>query len=41
MNYNPTLYARDAMMETLRGYTAVLTALLTDPHQRLRDLTLP
>ena len=41
MHYNPTLYSRDAMMETLHGYTAVLTGLLTDPHQRVRDLKLP
>lgn len=40
MNYNPTLYPRDAMEETLHGYTTVLTALLTDPHQRVRDLKL-
>jgi hypothetical protein len=38
MNYNPTLYPREAMVSTLRGYTAVLTALLADPHQRVGDL---
>lgn len=41
MNYNPTLYSRDAMVETLQGYTAVLTNLLLDPYQRIRDLKLP
>lgn len=41
MHYNPTLYSRDTMMEVLHGYTAVLTGLLTDPHQRIRDLKLP
>jgi hypothetical protein len=38
MNYNPTLYPREEMVSTLQGYTAVLTALLADPHQRVGDL---
>jgi hypothetical protein len=41
MNYNPTFYSRDAMVETLRGYVAVLDALLTDPDQRIADLKPP
>lgn len=41
MNYNPTFYSRDAMVETLRGYVAVLDALLADPDQRIADLKLP
>ncbi|GAA3287773.1 hypothetical protein GCM10020218_052020 [Dactylosporangium vinaceum] len=41
MHYNPTIYPRAAMLETLEGYTAVLHALLDDPEQRLGDLTLP
>jgi hypothetical protein len=40
MNYNPTLYPREAMVSTLHGYTAVLTALLADPHQRVGELRL-
>jgi hypothetical protein len=40
MNYNPTFYPRDAMAETLHGYTAVLEALLADPYQRIADLKL-
>lgn len=40
MNYNPTLYSREAMVETLHGYTTVLTGLLADPDQRVRDLKL-
>jgi hypothetical protein len=41
MHYNPSIYPRAAMLETLEGYTAVLSALLTDPDQRLGDLKLP
>ncbi|MEV0127902.1 condensation domain-containing protein [Dactylosporangium sp. NPDC050688] len=41
MNYNPTIYPRATMLETLEGYTTVLNALLTDPDQRLGDLKLP
>jgi hypothetical protein len=41
MNYNPTFYSRDAMVDTLRGYVTVLDALLTDPDQRIADLKLP
>ncbi|MEU7871436.1 condensation domain-containing protein [Dactylosporangium sp. NPDC049140] len=41
MNYNPTIYPRAAMLETLDGYTAVLSALLDDPDQRIGDLKLP
>lgn len=40
MNYNPTIYPRDAMLETLEGYTAVLNALLADPGRRIGDLKL-
>ncbi|MFI5907471.1 condensation domain-containing protein [Dactylosporangium sp. NPDC051541] len=41
MNYNPTIYPRQTMLDTLDGYTAVLHALLDDPDQRLGDLKLP
>ncbi|WP_433073311.1 condensation domain-containing protein [Dactylosporangium sp. CA-052675] len=41
MRYNPTIYPRATMLETLEGYTAVLGALLTDPGRRVGDLELP
>ncbi len=41
MHYNPSIYPRATMLETLEGYTAVLGALLADPDQRLGDLKLP
>jgi hypothetical protein len=40
MHYNPSIYPRTAMLETLEGYTAVLGALLADPAQRIGDLKL-
>ena len=40
MSYNPTMYSRELVMDALRGYVAVLEALLADPDQRIHDLTL-
>ncbi|WP_433040574.1 condensation domain-containing protein [Dactylosporangium sp. CS-033363] len=41
MNYNPTIYPRMDMLATLEGYTAVLSALLADPDQRIGEVKLP
>lgn len=41
MGYNPTMYAQGVIREALQGYLAVLSALLTDPSQRICDLKLP
>ena len=40
MNYNPTMYSRELVMDALRGYVAVLEAMLADPDQRIHDLAL-
>lgn len=41
MGYNPTMYSQGMIRDALQGYLAVLSALLTDPTQRICDLKLP
>ncbi|MDW5322255.1 condensation domain-containing protein [Plantactinospora sp. KLBMP9567] len=40
LNYNPTCYDRDAVVDAVRGYRVVLEELLRDPNQRISDLKL-
>jgi hypothetical protein len=40
MGYNPTMYPQNLVREALQDYVAVLSALVTDPDQRIGDLKL-